>query len=180
MTEQTAPIRPEPSSSGDEATTLLGYLERQRATFTWKSGGLNATGLRATLGQSAMTLGGMLKHLARFEDDMSTEWIMGNEQLPPWNAVDWDADPNWDWRTAGDDTPEALYARWHDAVAHSRGIIAAALATRGLDSPQDGVPSLRFVLLNMIEEYARHNGHADLIRESIDGLSGHDPPELAS
>ena len=57
-----------------------------------------------------MTLGGMLKHLARFEDDMSTEWLHGQEQLPPWNAVDWDADHDWDWRTAADDSPEQLYA----------------------------------------------------------------------
>ena len=64
-----------------------------------------------------MTLGGMLKHLARFEDDMSTEWLHGREQLPPWNAVDWSADPTWDWRSAADDSPEQLYARWHDEMA---------------------------------------------------------------
>ncbi|MCO5177656.1 MAG: DinB family protein [Thermomicrobiales bacterium] len=170
----------EPPIAGDEASTLLGYLERQRATFAWKSGGLGSVGLQATLGDSAMTLGGMLKHLARFEDDMSAEWIQGREQLPPWNAVDWDADPGWDWRTASDDTAEDLYTGWQDAVARARTIINSALATRGLDSPQVGVPSLRYVLLNMIEEYARHNGHADLIRESVDGLVGHDPPDTLS
>ena len=97
----------EPPVAGDEDATLLGFLERQRATFAWKSGNLDAAGLRATLGPSAMTLGGMLKHLARFEDDMSAEWLHGREQLPPWNAVDWSADPAWDWRSAADDSPNS-------------------------------------------------------------------------
>jgi hypothetical protein len=94
--------------------------------------------------------------------------------------VDWSADPAWDWRTAADDSPEQLYARWREAVARARALFAAAMAeggparrAGGSDSP---APSLRYILLNMIEEYARHNGHADLIRESIDGRVGHDPP----
>lgn len=175
----------EPPIAGDEAAMLLGYLERQRATFAWKSAGLDAAGLRATLGHSPMTLGGMLKHLARFEDDMSAEWIAGQGQIPPWNAVDWDNDHDWDWRTASENSPEELYVRWRDAVARARALIAEALAESGLEHPATGVtnehglsPSLRYVLLNMIEEYARHNGHADLIRESIDGLIGHDPPAV--
>lgn len=168
---------PDPPATGDEATMLLAYLERQRATFAWKSGGLDATGLRATLGASLITLGGMLKHLARFEDDMSTEWLNGWEQLAPWNAVDWGTTHDWDWHSAADDTPELLYARWRDAVTRSRSLFNEALAEGGPDrQPRDGLPSLRYILINMIEEYARHNGHADLIRESIDGLIGHDPP----
>lgn len=170
----------EPPVAGDEGATLLGFLERQRATFAWKTGDLDSAGLRATLGPSAMTLGGMLKHLARFEDDMSTEWLHGREQLPPWNGVDWSADPAWDWRTAADDSPEQLYARWRDAVARSRALFAAAMAEGGPGRrpgrPDSPAPSLRYILLNMIEEYARHNGHADLIRESIDRRIGQDPP----
>jgi hypothetical protein len=173
----------EPPIAGDEAATLLGFLERQRATFAWKCAGLDAAGLRATLGTSTMTLGGMLKHLARFEDDMSTEWLHGQAQLPPWNVVDWAADPTWDWRTATEDDPETLYARWRDAVVRSRTLFAKAMAEGGparrageSTDPHDGLPSLRYILINMIEEYARHNGHADLIRESVDGLVGHDPP----
>jgi hypothetical protein len=176
--------RPEPPIAGDEAAMLVGYLERQRATFAWKCGGLDTAGLRATLGASSMTLGGMLKHLARFEDDMSCEWLQGRGQRHPWNTVDWDADQAWDWRTAAEDSPEQLYARWRDAVARSRALFAEALADGGLERPAMGItnaqgeaPSLRYILLNMIEEYARHNGHADLIRESVDGLVGHDPPD---
>jgi len=183
MTNVYEQISPEPPLAGDETAILLGFLERQRATFAWKCGGLDVAGLRATVGASSMTLGGMLKHLARFEDDMSTEWLHGRDQLPPWNTVDWDTDHDWDWRTAADDTPEELYALWQDAVARSRSLIAEALADGSLERQETGITdargelrSLCYLLVNMIEEYARHNGHADLLRESVDGLVGHDPP----
>jgi hypothetical protein len=157
---------------------LLWFLERQRATFAWKTHGLDAAGLRATHDPSAMTLRGMLKHLARFEDDMSSEWLHGQEQRHPWSTVDWDAQHDWDWRTADDDTPEQLQTLWRDAVARSRSLFAEALADAGPDltCARGELPSMRYILINMIEEYARHNGHADLIRESVDGLVGHDPP----
>ena len=175
MTDQDSP---NPPAAGDEAAMLSGFLERQRATFAWKTGGLDAAGLRATLDPSPLTLGGLLKHLARFEDDMTSEWLLGGEQRPPWNTVDWAADRDWDHRTAADDPPEQLYALWQDAVSRARALFEEALAERGLDRPVgEGAPSPRYILLNMIEEYARHNGHADLIRESVDGLVGHDPPE---
>ena len=164
----------DPRDMGAELTTLLGFLERQRATTAWKCGGLDAGQLRATLGSSSMTLGGVLKHLTRFEDDMSVEWLNGQPQLAPWNAVDWAAEHDWDWRTAADDTPEQLYGRWQEAVDRSRGLFAEAAANRDVRPPE--APSISYILINMIEEYARHNGHADLIRESVDGLVGHDPP----
>ena len=174
---QPAQRPPDPPDAGNEAATLLGFLERQRATFAWKCGGLDAAGLRATVGASSLTLGGMLKHLARFEDDMSAEWLHGQAQRPPWNGVDWNTDHDWDWRSAADDTPEQLHALWRDAVARSRVLFTEALADGGPERRGgDGLPSLRYILFNMIEEYARHNGHADLIRESVDGLVGHDPP----
>ncbi len=120
MTDPDEHVQAEPPIAGDESATLLGFLERQRATFAWKSGGLDAAGLRVTLGSSPMTLGGMLKHLARFEDDMSTEWLRGQDQLPPWNAVDWDSEHDWDWRSAAEDSPEQLYTLWRAAVVRSR------------------------------------------------------------
>ena len=183
MTNVYEHISPEPPLAGDETAILLGFLERQRATFAWKCGGLDVAGLRATVGASSMTLGGMLKHLARFEDDMSTEWLHGRDQLPPWNTVDWDTDHDWDWHSAAEDSPEQLYALWQDAVARSRSLIAEALADGSLERQETGITdargelrSLCYLLVNMIEEYARHNGHADLLRESVDGLVGHDPP----
>src|SRR5687767_14483661 len=158
----------EPSDAGDQVATLLGFLERQRATFAWKAGDLDAARLGANHPPSSMTLGGMLKHLARFEDDMSTEWLRGQPQRAPWNEVDWAADHAWDWRTASEDAPHQLYARWQEAVDRSRALFAEAV-TRSDARPEEA-PSLSYILVNMIEEYARHNGHADLIRESVDGL----------
>ncbi len=119
-----------------------------------------------------MTLGG-IKHLTRFEDDMSNEWLLERGQVPPWDAVDWEADHDRDWRSAREDTPGQLYAAWTDAVARCRAVMDQALT----DSVSSAAPRLRYILPNMIEEYARHNGHADLIRESVDGLIGHDPPD---
>jgi hypothetical protein len=164
----------DPSDAGDQVATLLGFLERQRATLAWKCGGLDEAGLRAPHPPSSLTLGGVLKHLARFEDDMSTEWLRGEPQLAPWNAVDWAADHAWDWRTAVEDTSAELYARWQQAVDRSRALLAAEADS---DAPRPAeAPSLSYILINMIEEYARHNGHADLLRESVDGLVGNDPP----
>jgi hypothetical protein len=172
----------EPPVAGDETATLLGSLERQRATFAWKSGGLDAAGLRATVGASSMTLGGLLKHLALIEDYYFSRKLLGRDPGPPWNAVDWDADPNWEWRTAADDTPEQLYQLWEGAVARSRAAMAEALTAGGVEQvtrfvwPDGRSPSLRRILVDLIEEYARHVGHADLIRESVDGVTGEDPP----
>jgi uncharacterized damage-inducible protein DinB len=170
--------RVEPPSAGDEVATLLGFLDYQRSTFAWKCDGLDAAGLRATVGVSSMTLGGMRKHLALVEEAWFYRRLGGNSPAPPWDAVDWDAEPDWDWISAADDTPEELAALWYDAVERSRSIVASALETGDLGqlavwSDEGGrSPSLRWILVHMIEEYARHNGHADLIRESVDGSTG--------
>jgi uncharacterized damage-inducible protein DinB len=170
--------RPEPPDAGDEAATLLGFLEFHRATLAWKCEGLDAAGLTATLGRSTMTLGGLLKHLAYVEDDWCGRWLHGLDRDAPWDAVDWAGDPDWDWRSAASDSPEALRARWEASVARSRERIARALADGGLDglarrSWSDGrTVSLRWILVHLIEEYARHNGHADLLREAVDGSVG--------
>ncbi len=127
---------PEPPVAGDETATLLGFLERQQATLAWKCGGLEAAGLRATLGPSSMTLGGMLKHLAHIEDEMFSHWLHGRKPGPPWDTVDWDADPGWDWDSAAENTPEQLLTLWRDAVARSRSLVAEALDDGGLPSSE--------------------------------------------
>ena len=171
----------EPPVAGSETDTLLGTLERLRGYIAWKCGNLDAAGLRATLPPSTMTLGGLVKHLALIEDYYFARKVAGQELGPPWNAVDWDADPDWEWRTAAEDTPEELYVLWAAAVDRSRAAVAAALAHDGLGqltglSYSDGKrANLRRILTDLIEEYARHVGHADLIRESVDGLTGEDP-----
>lgn len=170
--------RPEPPLAAGEVATLTGFLDYQRATLEWKCRGLDAAGLAARVGASSMTLGGLLKHLALVEEGWFNRRLHGNDQLAPWNAVDWDADPDWEWHSAGDDSPETLLALWQDSVDRSRTLLDQALARGGLDQlaswswPGGDTPSLRWILVHMIEEYARHNGHADLLREAVDGQTG--------
>jgi uncharacterized damage-inducible protein DinB len=178
MTELDEQGRPEPPPAGDEIETLVGFLDFHRATLAWKSGGLDAAGLTATVGTSTMTLGGMLKHMAWVEDYWFSRRLHGRDPAPAWESVDWEADPDWEWNSATEDSPEELLELWQEAVERSRSLVAEALADDGIDRLAqrpwlDGrSPSLRWILVHMIEEYARHNGHADLIRESIDGLVG--------
>lgn len=174
----------EPPIAGNETDKLLGSLDRQRATFSWKSGGLDATGLQARLGVSALTLGGLIKHLARVEDHYFSVRLLDRAPSTPWDAVDWDTSPEWDWTSSSADAPSYLYGLWQQMVDQSRRLTAQALADGGLDRPllqrwPDGrAPSLRRTLVDIIEEYVRHVGHADLIRESVDGTVGEDPPGI--
>lgn len=80
-----------------------------------------------------MSLGGLVKHLALVEDDYFSVRLLGRDPAVPWVAVDWDAEPDWEWRTAADDTPERLYALWQQSVERSRTAINQKLATDGLD-----------------------------------------------
>lgn len=172
----------EPPVAGTEAEHLAGALDRQRATFRWKADDLDAAGLRTRIGASALTLGGLLKHLALVEDYYFGVKLAGVPLGPVADGVDFDADPDWEFRTAADDSPETLYALWDDAVERSRARLADALEAGGPDQPvhvtgPDGThASLRRLLLDLIEEYARHTGHADLLREAVDGREGEDPP----
>jgi uncharacterized damage-inducible protein DinB len=167
--------RPEPPVDGDELSILRGFLDFHRATFAWKT---DTGELNRTVGPSTMTLGGMIKHLALVEEHWFSCVLHNRELGAPWNTVDWDADPDWDWHSAVDDSPDELRGLWRDAVARSEASLENALADGGLDRPsarrrRDGrATSLRWIVVHMIEEYSRHNGHADLIRESIDGLTG--------
>ena len=171
----------EPPIAGDEAAALLGELERLRSYIAWKCGGLDAAGLASRLAPSTMTLGGLLKHLAAVEDSHFARLLLAEKPGPPWDAVDWESEPDWDWLSAADDSPEELITLWRAATERSRAIVADALADGGMDhvgkyvSRNGESPNLRRVVLDMIEEYGRHLGHADLIRESVDGLVGEDP-----
>ncbi len=169
--------RPEPPLAGDEAGTLLGYLDFQRATLAWKCQGLDAAGLRLRVAPSAMTLGGLLKHVALNEVSWFAGRLRGESLGEPWDQVDWDADPDWEWRTAADDSPEQLHALWQASVERARQCVAAAMGEGDLGQlahpfPSGKRASLRWILCHLIEEYARHNGHADLLREAVDGQTG--------
>ncbi|GAA3693574.1 DinB family protein [Microlunatus aurantiacus] len=170
--------RAEPPLAGDEMSTLVGFLDYHRGTLAWKTAGLDAAGLAATTGATDMTLGGILKHLALVEDDWFGCCLLGRPPAAVWAGVDWDADRDWDWHSAAEDSPEELRALWTATVDQSRRDLAAAAANGGLDQLaarawDDGrAPSLRWILVHLIEEYARHNGHADLLRQAVDGQTG--------
>jgi hypothetical protein len=172
----------EPPLAGNETEHLVGALDRLRTTFRWKAGGLDAAGLQTRIRSSSLTLAGLLKHLAFVEDYYFSTKMRGESPGAPWETVDWDADPNWVWTSAADDRPDELYALWDSAVSRSGVRLRAALADGGLDqlvhaAHDDGRrASLRRLVCDVIEEYGRHTGHADLLREAVDGLVGEDPP----
>lgn len=173
----------EESLAGGEAEMLLFGLDRSRAQFAWKVDGLDAAGLSQRHPPSTMTLGGLLKHLARVEDRIVAVDLTGEPIGPPWDAADVEADRDWEWRTSADDSPEELYALWRGAVERSRAAWTRALADGGLDQPSKVTtkagesPNLRRILVDLYEEYTHHVGHADLLREAVDGLVGLDPPQ---
>jgi hypothetical protein len=170
----------EPPIAGTEAQALTGALDRLRTTFRFKADDLDATGLQVRIGASSLTIGGLLKHLALCEDSMFTVRLSGAPIGAPWEGNDLDGD--WEFNSAADDTPEQLYDLWDSAVERSRARLSAALANAGLDQPvhlawPDGQhANLRRLVCDLIEEYGRHTGHADLLRETVDGRVGEDPP----
>ncbi len=172
----------EPSMTAGEVELLLFALDRSRATFAWKIGGLDAAGLTRPHPPSAMTLGGLLKHLALVEERYTIDFT-GEAPGPPLDVAD-HTDPDWAWRTAAEDTPQELYDLWRRTVERSRTAMARALADGGLDQPAKYTtsdtgtsPNLRRIVVDLQDEYARHVGHADLMREAIDGLVGDCPPQ---
>ena len=167
--------RVDPPQTGTEAELLFAFLEYHRATLVKKTAGLDADQLNATLPPSTMTLGGMLKHLALVEDHWFSYVFAGNDVALAFQDVDWDADPDWDWHSAAHDRPQVLRSLHAEIVEHCRHVVEGeeldALSVRPNRRTGERF-SLRWVVLHMIEEYARHNGHADLLRESIDGQTG--------
>ena len=162
--------------AADERTTLLAFLDSHRDTLRHKTEGLDAVQLARTLPPSDLTLGGMLKHLAYVEDWWIGVNLVGDPPSAPFDDVDWTADPDWDWHSASEQTPTELRELFDALAARSDALLAGAdsldaIAERRHPHTGEGL-SLRWILVHLIEEYARHNGHADLIRESIDGATG--------
>jgi uncharacterized damage-inducible protein DinB len=172
--------RPDPSSiplAADEATTLLAFLDFYRAELVNRAFGLSAEELHRTQPPSTLSLARLLGHMAYVELTWFAERFDGDEIDDPWTELDWEQDIDAEMTMAEEWSPGELRARFDDAVADSRARVATALSGDGpgLDATsarpnRDGEHwNLRWILVHMIEEYARHCGHADLIRESIDG-----------
>ena len=157
---------------------LCGFLDWQRSTLEWKTRGLDETGLRETTGVSTMTLGGILKHMAWVEDHWFSYVLHSRDRAEPWATIDFSVTPDWEWTSSLHDSAADLRSLWESSCDASRRAVDEFLAAGGLDQPAKRLwdrgdqPTLRWMLLHMIEEYARHNGHADLLREVVDGQVG--------
>jgi uncharacterized damage-inducible protein DinB len=168
-------VRQDPPPTGPELEQLTAFLDFQRETVLLKAEGLDAEALRRPLPPSSLTLGGLLNHLALVEDSWFRERFAGLPEQEVWAGVDWEADPDFEFRTAADLAPDELRRRYRDACARSREVVARAegLDQLGAQPRRDGTRwDLRWLLLHMIEETARHAGHADLLREAVDGRVG--------
>ena len=182
MTENPKDTPWEPPLSGSEVEHVLGALDRLRWTFRYKADELDAAGLDTRIGPSSLTLGGLLKHLAT-QEDFATAVKMDGEEMPAeWADNGWDDDDDWEFSSAAGDSPEELYARYDGAVARARERLRVRIQEGGLDqqvalAEKLGEPvSLRRIVYDLVEEYGRHTGQADLIREAVDGRVGEDPP----
>ena len=168
--------RTDPPAAADEATMLRSFLDFYRATVLRQAEGLTDAQRAATLGPSTLTLGGIVKHLTLVENWWFRMILEGLPDLP-WVGDAFDDDPDWEFSSAKDDPWDLLVSRYQDVVAECDAILDRALATpEGLDllsaKPRHGKhASVRWILVHLIEEYARHAGHADLIRESVDGAT---------
>nr|WP_308197825.1 DinB family protein [Hamadaea flava] len=154
----------------DERTTMTAFLRWHRLTFEVKCAGLSAAELaRRSAGRSTLSLLGLIRHHAEGERFWFRQ-VMAAENPPPLFAGDGDVA----FAVTGDPHLVAqAWQMWREEVAFAERFVATAsdLDVVG-DEPGAGPVSLRWVLLHMIEEYARHNGHADLLREHIDGRTG--------
>lgn len=163
----------QPPFQADEVDTLRAFLDYYRATLLHQCDGLDPAQLNTKLPPSSMTLGGMLKHLTGVEDWWFGQVFLDRPADELWGEIDWDADNDWDWHSAEGDSPEQLRTQFEDAVRRSNAILDSAASWDELSvkaSQRTGQQfSLRWIVVHMLEEYARHAGHADLIRESIDG-----------
>ncbi|NGN93115.1 DinB family protein [Nocardioides sp. KC13] len=156
----------------DESTTLRSFLDFYRATLLRQTAGLDHEQLNRPFPPTSMTLAGILKHMAYVEDVWFGVRLAGNAVVSPFDTAPWDDDPDWDFNSAAADDPEELRTLLRHAIARSDELTGAAgsLDHIAAGRSRDGQEiSLRWILVHMIEEYARHCGHADLMREAIDG-----------
>ena len=160
---------------GTERETLLAFLDYHRELLIDKASGLTDEQLHTAVAPSSLTLGGLINHMALVEDDWFTSDIAGEAIPEPWASVSWAEDRDWELTSAVDTPTEVLFRRYREAIERSNAVLAGVddLSQLSIKTDRKGDPwSVRFILTHMIEETARHCGHADFIRESIDGSVG--------
>ncbi|TFC31330.1 DinB family protein [Cryobacterium sp. TMT1-3] len=166
--------RIDPQPAANERTTLLKFLDYHRATLLIKVDGLGAADMNQPIATSTLTLSGLLKHLALVEDDWIQVRFLGLAEEEPWASAPWDDDRDWEFNSAQFDDPNALRSLYQAACERTRSaLVDTDLETLSVGTDRDGQQwNLRWILTHLIEETARHNGHADLLREAIDGIVG--------
>jgi uncharacterized damage-inducible protein DinB len=157
----------------DERGTLTEYLRAYRITLQMKCAGLDASQLaQRSVPPSTMSLLGLVRHLAEVE----RYWfrvVMAGETARKLYSPDGQRDGDWDGAVPDDDVVADAWQRWREEVALGERLVDAASDLDIVGHMRDGQTiRLREVLVHMIEEYARHCGHADLLRECIDGRVG--------
>lgn len=165
---------PDPTA-GSERDSLGQYLDYQRETMLLKAEGLSKEQLGQSIPSSGLTLAGLLYHLALVEESWFEEDFLGLAPREDWAGVDWKADPDYEFRVALDKDPEWLRDRYRTACERARLVAASAdsLDAVSVKPLRDGRSfTLRWMMLHLIEETARHAGHADLLREAVDGVTG--------
>jgi uncharacterized damage-inducible protein DinB/predicted enzyme related to lactoylglutathione lyase len=162
-----------PLGTADERTLLTAMLEWYRQGVLLKVAGMHQTDAVARRLGSATTAAGLVKHLAVVEDLWLTQRFAQEPMPEPWASAPWDDDPDWEFHSARSEPLEDSVALYRAACERSRAAVAAA---DSLDSTVRVNPewevSLRFILLHMVEETARHLGHLDVLRELADGTTG--------
>ncbi len=169
-----APELPSARRDADERATLVEMLEYYRVVLLRKAWGVPDADLARRLGPSNLTLGGLLLHMALVEDIWFSHRIRGDEPVEPWKSVDWDVDPDWELHASSEWTAAALIEQYDLSISRSREVLAGVESLdqiAAVPAANGATPNVRWILIHMIEEYARHCGHADLIRESIDGAT---------
>jgi len=161
--------RPEPPFQAGEREMLESWLDFHRSTLLWKCAGLDDTQLKQRASApSTLTLLGLVRHMTEVEHVWFGRFV-GNQEPVPYSS---EQRPEADFEDVDDADAAADYAAFERQCARSREWVAG----RGLDETFLGRRghkiSLRWIYVHMIEEYARHNGHADLLRERIDGATG--------
>jgi uncharacterized damage-inducible protein DinB len=163
-----------PPYAGTERETIVGYLDYYRELVIDKAGGLTREQANTRLMPSTLTLIGLIHHLAFVEQWWFHEFFEGDDRLEPWASIDWEQDSDREMSMSSELEPDLVIERYRNAFETSRRITEATESVEQLSvMDRDGEHrSLRWILVHMIEETARHCGHADLIRESIDGSTG--------
>ena len=163
----------EPPRCADEHDTLVTFLDYFRAVLVRKCAGLDPEQLHAPVTRSTLTLGKLLRHMAFVEDHWFGDVLLGRDPSEHWSGADWEAQPDWEMDTAGDFSPIELARQFDAAVARSRDSVRGlALDHVAAREGRFGPTNLRWIMVHMIEEYARHCGHADFLREALDGTVG--------